>query len=67
MEKAKALIENCVHDDYKEQLWDYLKVAGDTHTPHTLCAAFAMHVKFQKDGDMRNINWNKYTEELLEC
>ena len=60
-EKMKAVIENCVHPDYKEQLWDYIKLSGKTHTPTTLAASFGMHEHFRKTGDMRNINWADYS------
>lgn len=59
--KLKAIIENCVHPDYKQQLWDYYKLAGTSHTPQTLCAAFGMHQQFIKTKDMRGINWADYT------
>lgn len=58
--KVKAIIDNCAHPDYKEQLWDYVKLSGKTHTPTTLPASFGMHQQFQKTGDMRNINWSDY-------
>lgn len=58
--KMEAIIENCVHPDYKEQLWDYIKLAGTGHTPQTLCAAFGMHQHFQKTGSMKGINWQDY-------
>lgn len=59
-EKMKAIIENCAHPDYKEQLWDYVKLSGKTHTPTTLTASFGMHEQFRRTGDMRNVNWNDY-------
>lgn len=58
--KAKAVIENCVHPDYKEIMWDYLKLGGHKHTPHKLCASLGMHVEFEKSGDMRNTDWSEY-------
>ena len=60
--RAKEIINNCVHPDYKEQLWEYFRFAGENHaqTPQTLSAAFGMHIKFLKTGDMRNINWQEY-------
>ena len=55
LEKAKTIIENCVHPDYKEFLWDYLKLAaGHAHTPMTLKKALAMHIAFEETGDMHN-------------
>lgn len=56
-ERAQAIIENCVHPDYKQLLWDYVKKGGVSHTPHSLGSAFNMHVEFAKSGDMRNTKW----------
>ena len=59
-QKAKAIIENCVHPDYKQFLWDYLKIAKKGHIPHSLKAAFAMHNAFEDNGDMRLADFSKY-------
>lgn len=59
-EKMEAIIENCVHPDYKQLLWDYIKLGGATHTPQTLCACFGMHTQFQRTGDMRDTKWDDY-------
>jgi len=59
LQKAEAIIENCVHPDYKELLWDYLKLAaGKCHTPMTLSKALRMHIAFEETGDMRNTKWD---------
>jgi len=55
--KMEAIINNCVHPDYRQPLRDYARLAGDTHTPCTLSAAFGMHMEFEESGDMRNVNW----------
>ena len=60
MDRAKLIIENCVHPSYKEMLWDYLKICSKGHTPHQLSAAFAMHDTFMRTGDMRNTKWEEY-------
>ncbi|MDR1004286.1 MAG: acetyl-CoA hydrolase/transferase family protein [Prevotellaceae bacterium] len=60
-ERAQAIIENCAHPDYKNLLWDYLKLTdGKSQTPQALQAAFGMHVELAKSGDMRNTNWGQY-------
>ena len=60
-ERAQAIIENCAHPDYKQLLWDYLKLTdGKAQTPHAMRAALAMHDTLQKKGDMRLINWEDY-------
>jgi len=55
-QRAHLIIENCVHPDYKQLLWDYLRLNEGTgvHTPHSLRNAFAMHLAFEETGDMRN-------------
>lgn len=60
MQRAKTIIENCVHPDYKQLMWDYLKVAGKGHIPHNLRAAFAMHTTFEEKGDMRLTDFSQY-------
>ncbi|MDR0893776.1 MAG: acetyl-CoA hydrolase/transferase family protein [Prevotellaceae bacterium] len=60
-ERAQAIIENCAHPDYRNLLWDYLKLTdGKSQTPQALQAAFGMHVELAKSGDMRNTNWGQY-------
>ncbi|WP_153111676.1 succinate CoA transferase [Propionivibrio limicola] len=60
-ERAKVLIDNCAHPDYREQLYDYLKlIEAGCHEPMSLELGFAMHRHFLKTGDMRNINWGDY-------
>ncbi len=55
-QRARLIIENCVHPDYKQLLWDYLKLSEGKglHTPHSLRHAFAMHIAYEETGDMRN-------------
>ena len=53
-ERAQTIIENCVHPDYKQILWDYLKLTdGKAQTPHCIRAALGMHAELAKSGDMR--------------
>lgn len=60
-ERAQAIIENCAHPDYKQLLWDYLKLAGGkAQTPHAIQAALGMHAELAKSGDMKNTNWAEY-------
>ena len=62
-ERAQAIIENCAHPDYKQLLWDYLKLAGNkAQTPHFIPAALGMHAELAKSGDMKNTNWAEYTK-----
>lgn len=62
IERAHAIIENCAHPDYKELLWDYLKIAEIGQTHHKLSAAFAMHDTFLREGDMHLTNWSQYVK-----
>ncbi|MDR1276543.1 MAG: succinate CoA transferase [Candidatus Accumulibacter sp.] len=61
MQRAKIIIDNCVHPDYKELMRDYLKyVKTPTHQPFDAAKAFAFHREFADSGDMRNTDWGKY-------
>lgn len=57
VERAKAIIENCAHPDYKNLLWDYIKMSSKGQTPHCIQAALAMHDALIRKGDMRLVNW----------
>ncbi|MCI5560150.1 MAG: succinate CoA transferase [Phocaeicola sp.] len=57
MERAKAVIENCAHPEYKQLLWDYLAMASKGHTSHNLEKAYAMHVALLNEGDMRKVKF----------
>ena len=61
-ERARTIIENCVHPDFKQILWDYVALGGHAHSPQTLCAAFGMHTQFARTGDMRSVNWSDFTK-----
>lgn len=51
-QRAQTIIENCAHPDYKQLLWDYLKIARKGQTCHNLANAFSMHEAFINEGDM---------------
>lgn len=55
-QRARLIIENCAHPDYKELLRDYLKLSEGKpyHTPMSLPNAFNMHLAYAETGDMRN-------------
>ena len=59
-QRAMHIIENCVHPDYKEIMWDYLKLTPKGHMPHNLRAAFALHQTYQECGDMRKVDFSRY-------
>lgn len=60
IQKAQTVIENCVNPEYKQLLWDYLKLTKGGHTPHSLNAALAFHTTFAAEGDMRKTDWSKF-------
>ena len=60
MARAKTVIENCAHPDYKQLLWDYLKISTKGQTSHNLAASFGMHQTFLNEGDMHLTDWGKY-------
>lgn len=53
-ERAKLIINNCAHPDYREQLNDYFDRAciRGGHTPHLLEEAFSWHSRRQQTGSM---------------
>jgi len=57
VERAREIVENCVHPDYRDQLHAYFYGLKNGHTPQTLRSAFAMHEAFMERKDMRNIRW----------
>lgn len=56
-ERAKIVIENCAHPDYRPLLRDYIALEGAGHSLQSLAAAFGMHLAFNRAGDMRKVNW----------
>jgi succinyl-CoA:acetate CoA-transferase len=55
-ERARVIIDNCAHPDYRPLLHEYLRYAEKTtlhHTPHILEEAFSWHIKLAKEGSMR--------------
>jgi acyl-CoA hydrolase len=62
-QRAEAIIENCVHPDYKQMLRDYLELTNKkTQTPQNLAAALGMHVTFNETGDMHQTDWSRFTK-----
>jgi len=57
IQRAESIIEHCVHPEYKQLLYDYLKLGVAGHTPQHLENAFAFHNTFNKTGDMRLVKW----------
>ena len=63
-DRAKAIIENCAHPEYKPILLDYYNSClkkclknGSGHMPHDLSAVFKMYTNLQEKGTMRIDSW----------
>ncbi|WP_191090013.1 acetyl-CoA hydrolase/transferase family protein [Nesterenkonia ebinurensis] len=55
--RARTIIGNCAHPDYRDRLQDYLDRAlaenpTGRHTPHLLAEALSWHQSFQRIGQM---------------
>lgn len=57
VQKARRIINKCVHPDYKDLLTEYLeyglKYAPSRHTPHVLSKAFEFHQRYIDTGTMQ--------------
>lgn len=60
IDRATAIIENCVDPAYRQMLHDYLALSGPSHTPQTLRACFGMHITFQNTGNMLDTIWEDF-------
>ena len=56
-QRAKVVIDNCAHPDYRAELHDYferaLKVSKGIHTPHVLPETLSWHQRFLETGTMK--------------
>jgi len=54
VERARRIIENCAHPDYRQKLWDYLDkgLKDGGHTPIHLDQALSWHQRFIREGHM---------------
>ncbi|WLD25045.1 succinate CoA transferase [Flavobacterium dauae] len=55
-ERAKVIIENCVHPDFKEEIRDYFQRASNEtggQTPHILEEVFKFHNRLKQTGSMQ--------------
>ena len=59
-ERAHLLITNCAHPEYRDQLFAYLDLVKQGHTPSSLSLGYAMHRNFERTGDMRAVNWAEW-------
>ncbi|MDD2735430.1 MAG: acetyl-CoA hydrolase/transferase C-terminal domain-containing protein [Desulfuromonadaceae bacterium] len=64
-QRAKVVIDNCAHPEYKPILKEYYDRAlreclnkQGAHQPHLLDKVFAMHLHLEKKGTMKVFNWD---------
>lgn len=61
-ERAEAIINNCCHPVYRQQLLDYFKNAcelcGNSHMPHDLTTALSWHKRYLDTGSMKEFSAN---------
>jgi len=60
IQRAEAIINNCVDPQYRDLLNAYLQLGQKGHTLQNMAAALAFHDTFIKTGDMRKVEWGKY-------
>ncbi|HML72174.1 MAG: acetyl-CoA hydrolase/transferase family protein [Bacteroidota bacterium] len=62
VQRAEAIINNCVHPDYRPLLTEYMNMGIKGHTPQNLKCSFAFHEELAATGDMHNVDWSKYAK-----
>jgi acetyl-CoA hydrolase len=53
MERARAIIDNCAHPDYRDYLRRYVETSRMGHFRHDLGRCFELHQRFLETGSMR--------------
>jgi propionyl-CoA:succinyl-CoA transferase len=56
-ERARLIVENCAHPDYKPILREYLRLTKEGRAPQSLAHSFGMHRTYEAVGDMRKVDW----------
>lgn len=62
IQRAETIIENCAHPDYKQLLWDYLKISQKGQSWHNMAATHSFHETFLREGDMRKVDLSKFAK-----
>ena len=61
-QRARLIIDQCVHPDYRSLLKDYAdraeRLSFGKHTPHLLEESLGWHSRYVRCGKMRPDNWN---------
>lgn len=54
-ERVPVIINNCVHEDYRDEFMDYFKraKAKGGQTPHLLDEVFKWHLRYEQTGSMK--------------
>jgi acetyl-CoA hydrolase/succinyl-CoA:acetate CoA-transferase len=54
-ERAKVIIENCIHPEFKEQMEEYIYEANQEggQTPHVMTKVFSWHLNLKNHGTMK--------------
>lgn len=52
-EKAKAIINNCAHPDYRDELLEYYHQGNNGHIKHQLDKALSWHVRYLEKNTMK--------------
>ncbi|WP_370462572.1 acetyl-CoA hydrolase/transferase family protein [Pseudomaricurvus sp. HS19] len=64
-QRARLIIENCAHPDFRDELWDYFEracaIGAGLHTPHILSEALSWHERYEKHGTMHRLRGLKST------
>jgi len=68
LQRARAIIENCAHPDYRYELADYLRYAvkHGGHEPVDLGRAFSFHKRLAETGTMLPTPPELRTERIRE-
>ena len=64
IQRAETIINNCVDPQYRDLLNEYLRLGQKGHTLQNMAAALAFHDAFNKTGDMRDVDWSEYLQDL---
>lgn len=63
-ERARVIIDNCVHPSFRDEIEDYFAraVARGGHTPHLIEEALSWHVRARETGSMHAVAAHKVAE-----
>jgi acyl-CoA hydrolase len=56
VERARRIIDNCAHPDYRDDLRKQLESMKGGHEPLSLESAFAFHQRFRRTSTMRDLS-----------